>query len=263
MRKLIFILLGWIGGGAALHAQSSSVSGGASTVPAVSATAPLWCKLVKTGRVVTGYYSLATAPAATDWKQLGTPQTLALANQPLLAGIFICSHSTTALSTGTIDQVSITPASSFRVADFDIGQPAAMGSADQDLSSGVWTIRGCGADVWGTTDQCNFQPWLCWGDFTIVGRITSLSASAAYPEKIGMMIRDSFNSGSDYALVCATNGSGVHFEYRPASNANPDSVALLSPAENPTTNSITTMPIGVAGIGTNLPPVYVLAPSTP
>jgi hypothetical protein len=193
--------------------------------PPPTAAAPIWGKLVVSGNLVTCFYATgATMP--TIWKQIGVPETINFINNPILVGIYLTAHNGSALSTGTIDNFSITPAATYRLADFDIGMPSLMGSAN--LIAGVWTLAGSGADIWGTADQCNFQSWLVWGDCTVICRVTSLSNGNSW-QKIGIMARDGFNSGSDYASFCATNGSGVDFQYRTNFNNNPDIIEYVAP----------------------------------
>ena len=178
-----------------------------------------------TGNTVTCYYGLGSATPKT-WTQIGVPQTINFINNPILIGMFITSHSTAALTSGTIDNFSITPAPKYRLVDYDIGAPSLMGSAN--LINGVWNLAGCGADIFGSSDQCNFQSWLVWGDCTVICRITSLSLGDP-AEKIGIMIRDGFNSGSDYALFCSKNGGGVDFQYRFSFNNNADIIQFVAP----------------------------------
>ena len=218
----LFQLLG------AFHlAQGATSAAMATAIPCTvpTATAPVWGKLVIVGNTVTCYYALGTATPKT-WTQLGVPETIGFINNPILVGMYVTSHDATAITTGTIDNFSITPAPTYRLADYDIGSPAYMGSSN--LINGVWNLTGNGVDIWGTSDQCNFQSWLVWGDCTVVCRVTSLSAGNVW-EKIGIMIRDGFNSGSDYALFCATNGSGLDFQYRTLFNDNPDITQFVAP----------------------------------
>jgi hypothetical protein len=154
-------------------------------------------------------------------------QTLGFLNNPVLVGIYITSHNTNTLSAGTIDNFSITPTPAYRLQDQDTGAPALMGCAN--LTSGVWTISGSGADIWGTADQFNFQPWLVWGNCTVICRITSLSTTGDPWQKIGIMVRDGYNSGSDYALFCATAAQGVDYQYRLNFNNNNDAVKYIAP----------------------------------
>ena len=235
---------------APVQAQTSSQNAGPIACPAPTAAAPVWGKLVVSGNVVTCYYATGTA-TPTTWTQIGQPQTINFINNPVLVGLYITSHNAGVLSSGTIDNFSITPAPTYRLADCDVGMPAFMGSAN--LITSVWTLMGSGADIWGTSDQCNFQPWLVWGDCTVICRVTSISTGGPW-QKIGIMVRDGFNSGSDYALFCATHSSGVDFQYRHAFNNNPDIIEFVSPPA-PGTQSSAAVGYGLTGSTT-----YTLRP---
>jgi hypothetical protein len=229
---------------------SSGNAGNISSVPAPSATAPIWGKLVLSGNSVTCFYGTgATAP--TTWTQIGKPTTIGFVNNPILVGMYVCSHSPTAISSGTIDNFSITPTPSYRLADTDIGSPSLMGSAN--LVGGIWKLSGSGADIWGTADQFNFQPWLVGNDCTVICRITSLTSGDPW-QKIGIMIRDGYNSGSDYAMFCATAGEGVDFQYRTQFNNNNDVVQLVAP---PAPGVVASVSIGYSPTGSTS---YVLRP---
>jgi hypothetical protein len=206
--------------------------------PAPTAAAPVWGKLVISGNVVTCYYAKGAA-TPTVWTQIGTPQTIGFINNPLLVGLFITAHDsggTATVSTGTIDNFSITPAPTYELADCDVGAPTLMGSAN--LIGGVWNLAGSGSDIWNESDQFNFQPWLVWGDCTVICRVTSLSSGSVW-QKIGIMVRDGFNSGSDYALFCATQSEGLSFQYRLAFTDNPDKTLFVAPPAPGALSSIT------------------------
>ncbi len=68
-----------------------------------TATLPYWVKLVRSGNTFTGY----TAPDGVTWSQVGTTQTISMA-QNVYIGLAVSSDTTSALSTSTIDNVSIT-----------------------------------------------------------------------------------------------------------------------------------------------------------
>jgi hypothetical protein len=221
-------------------------------VPSPTAAAPIWAKLNVVGNVVTCYYTTGAAAPKT-WIQIGAKQTVDFVNNPILVGIYLLAHNAGAVGTGTIDNVSITSPSNsiYKLADGDIGSPTLMGSAN--LINGVWSISGSGADIWNNTDQFNFQPWLVWGDCTITCRVTSLSAGDPW-QKIGIMVRDSYNSGAAYALFCATPGKGIGFQYRLGSNNNPDVTMLIAPPVPGLTAAPST------GYEVNGPACYVLRP---
>jgi hypothetical protein len=157
---------------------------------------------------------------------LGKAQTINFLNNPILAGIYISSADTTNVTLGVVDNVSITPKATYRLADYDIGAPALMGSAN--TFSGIWHIAGSGLGIGGTSDQCNFQSSLVWGDFTMICRITSISAISG-SAKVGIMVRDGFNSGSDFAAFWAKAGGGIDYEYRLSFNNNPDMTQFVAP----------------------------------
>jgi len=212
-----------------VQALTSAGQQGPISCPAPTPAAPVWGKLVVSGNSVTCFYATGAA-TPTVWTQIGVPRTTDFINNPVLVGIYITAHDSTGpstVSTGTIDNFSITPAPTYQLMDYDIGSPSLMGSAN--LISGVWNIAGSGKDIWGTSDQFNFQSWLVWGDCTIICRVTSLLASGSTWEKMGIMVRDGFNSGSDYASFCATNGNGILFQYRLSFNDNPDLIDYVAP----------------------------------
>jgi hypothetical protein len=242
MKKILALVLTLAAIGHAKAQTALAVDSGAISMPAPTAAAPIWGKLVLSGNVVTCYYGKGTAQP-TSWIQLGQPQTIQFINNPLLVGVFITSHDVTKVATGTLDNVSITPTPSFRLTDSDIGMPSLMGSSN--LINGVWNLSGSGVDVWNAADQFNFQPWLVWGDCTIVCRVTSVSNTNSWT-KIGIMIRDGYNSGSDFAMFCATPGNGVDFQYRHTFNNNPDSTTLVTP---PAPGTMSTVSVGYSLTG--------------
>jgi hypothetical protein len=235
------------------YAQTSSVEAGPIACNAPTASAPVWGKLVVAGNTVTCYYGKGTSTPKT-WTQIGSPQTINFVNDPLLVGIYATAHNGNNLTTGTIDNFSITPAPTYRLKDQDVGAPTLMGSAN--LIGSVWTITGSGWDIWGTTDQFNFQPWLVWGDCTVICRVTSITTAGDPWQKIGIMVRDSFNSGSDYALFCASSGSGVDYQYRTTFDVNPDSISYVAA---PAPGVLTGVSVGVGMTG-NFQGPYVLRP---
>ena len=95
-------------------------------------------------------------------------------------------------------------------ADADVGGPAVAGSAS--YASGVFTVNGSGADIWGGSDQFNYVSQPLTGNASIVARVTSQSDTDPWA-KAGVMIKQSTTSGSSYALLGVTPGNGVHFEY--------------------------------------------------
>ncbi len=239
--------------------RSLPVCGATSSVEAVApvscaaptAAAPVWAKLVVSGNQVTCFYAKGTA-SPTTWTQVGPAETINFVNNPLLVGMYITSHNTPTVSTGTIDNFSITPAPTYRLADCDIGAPALMGSAN--LISGVWTLTGSGADVWGHLRPVQFPILAGLGRLHGSCAESPPSPPAACGKKIGIMVRDGFNSGSDYAMFCATPSEGVDFQCRTTFNNNPDKTEFVVP---PAPGTVSSNTIGYGQTGSTS---YVLRP---
>ena len=167
-----------------------------------------WLKLTRSGSTITAFSS---ADGST-WTAVGAA-TISLTD-PVTIGLFTTSHNAGALGTATFDNVSVTAGGSSALpspwADADVGSPAVAGSAS--YASGVFTVNGSGADIWGTSDQFNYVSQSLTGDGSIVARVTSQSDTDPWA-KAGVMIKQSTTSGSPYALLAVTPGNGVQFEY--------------------------------------------------
>ena len=168
-----------------------------------------WLKLTRSGSTITAYSSAD----GTTWTQVGAT-TISLTD-PVTIGLFNCAHNGSALNTATFDNVSVTAGAALTPppapwADADVGSPAVAGSAS--YASGVFTVNGGGADIWGGTDQFNYVSQPLTGDGTIVARVTSQSDTDPWA-KSGVMIKQSTTSSSPYALLAVTPGNGVAFQY--------------------------------------------------
>jgi hypothetical protein len=110
----------------------------------------------------------------------------------------------------------------------DVGAVAAPGNAAFD-SSGTFTIRGSGADIWGTADEFHWAFTSVTGDFEISAHVAALENVDAWT-KGGLMIRESTVPGSRHASLfttpthakplafqrrAVTNGSTVHTGAQP------------------------------------------------
>jgi hypothetical protein len=95
--------------------------------------------------------------------------------------------------------------------DADIGSPGKKGSAT--YSNGTFTVKGGGADVWGTSDQLNYTYQTLTGDGTVIARVASQTNSNSWA-KAGVMIRASTGANAEYAFAFVTPGNGADFQYR-------------------------------------------------
>ena len=99
-------------GGSAFRRRDPAFSGmSGSNGP--SASLPYWLKLVRLGNNFTGYVS----PDGNTWTQVGGTNTISMAN-PVYIGLWASSNSSTAVTTGIFDNVSVTPGSG--TADFGL-----------------------------------------------------------------------------------------------------------------------------------------------
>jgi phosphatidylserine/phosphatidylglycerophosphate/cardiolipin synthase-like enzyme/regulation of enolase protein 1 (concanavalin A-like superfamily) len=103
-------------------------------------------------------------------------------------------------------------------ANTDIGNVGAAGSASYDDPSSTFTLKGAGADIWGTADALQFAYQTLTGDGSIVARVTSVSNTAAWV-KAGVMIRNSLDANSAQAMMLVSYSKGLAFQRRTATGA--------------------------------------------
>jgi uncharacterized repeat protein (TIGR01451 family) len=199
------------------HGVRMQTSGSnSSTGPALTGyTAPnKWLKLTRSGSTFTSYESTD----GVNWTQIGV-QTVAMTGS-VLVGLFDTGHNIGQVSTAAFDNVQVTGAVTppppgplpSPWLDSDIGSPALAGSGG--YTSGVFSVTGAGADIWGTNDQFNYvyQPLSGNGNGTIVARLTSESNTSS-SAKAGVMIKQSTTSGSNYIAIESGPGGTVKVQY--------------------------------------------------
>jgi hypothetical protein len=95
----------------------------------------------------------------------------------------------------------------------DIGTTG--GSASE--AGGTWTVRGDGADVWGSSDAFHFVYLPLSGDGQITARVVSYGTGSDAWAKGGVMIREALVPGSKHAIMAITGGEGggLTFQNRP------------------------------------------------
>ena len=97
----------------------------------------------------------------------------------------------------------------------DIGGVAATGSAS--ASGGTYTVRGSGADIWGTADEFRFAYKILTGDGSITARVGSITNQNAW-SKAGVMMRETLTAGSKHATMFVSAGKGLAFQRRTSTN---------------------------------------------
>jgi hypothetical protein len=95
--------------------------------------------------------------------------------------------------------------------DTDIGGPVPAGSAT--YASGVLTVNGSGADIFGTSDQFNYVYQPTTGDGTIVARVASQSITGSSNTKAGVIWKASTVAGSPYILIAVAPSGLIKVQY--------------------------------------------------
>ncbi len=116
-------------------------------------------------------------------------------------------------------------------ADLDIGSPSIAGSAS--YSGTTYTVKGSGADIWGTSDQFNYAYTAdASANTTIIARVATQTNTNGWA-KSGVMIRDTTAAGAIYVGVYITPGEGASMQYRSTTGASaingPNTTGLVAP----------------------------------
>jgi hypothetical protein len=109
----------------------------------------------------------------------------------------------------------------------DIGAVGVAGSAT--YTNGTFSIRGSGADIWGTADAFHYVYQPLPGDGTIVARVATVQNVNAWT-KAGVMIRATTDAASPHASVFVTPGKGIALQWRSAAGAASASQAVAGAA---------------------------------
>jgi regulation of enolase protein 1 (concanavalin A-like superfamily) len=136
----------------------------------------------------------------TAMKCISTPLVRTLAACAFLFGL-------TLLLPGVVSAQSLPPG----WAAVNVGNPAVLGTVS--FGSSRFTVRGAGADIWGTADEFMFVHWRLTGDGDIVARVDSMQNANPYA-KAGVMIRESLTAGSTHALAATYVSHGAAFQRR-------------------------------------------------
>lgn len=198
------------------------------------ATLPKYLRVARSGNILCSY----TSDDAATWNYVrGSCIALAGITGAIYGGLAVTSHNGLALSTVTMDSVTITATAPappiFCPAGWncaDIGNPGPPG--DQSLNNGTWSVEAGGSDIWGNSDQFHYVWQQLPGDGGASGRLVSLGNTDAWA-KGGMMLRQTADADSAYYAVFVTPGNGMVVQYRAAkggASATAATVAGTAPA---------------------------------
>jgi hypothetical protein len=190
-----------------VHFQRRRASGASSLSTAGAfVAAPVWVRAVRVGSTVTAYWS----SNGSTWTAIGS-DTIALGSSAYV-GLAVTSHNAAARTRARISAVKVVAtALPSGQRSTDIGSPAIKGSTT--YSSGVYTVKAGGKDIWDTADQFHYLYQPLTGDGEIVARVRSLTYADPW-SKTGVMIRESITAQSRHAMVVVSAGKGYAFQRR-------------------------------------------------
>lgn len=206
--------------GKGLAFQRRVAEGGLSTSTAGGGgTAPAWVKLERRANTITA----SVSADGSSWSVVGS-DTFAM-GADVHVGLGVSSHDATRLATAGFDNVTVRsvtptppppppPALPDPWKAQDIGAVGAAGSAA--ASNGTFTVKGAGADVWGSADAFQFVWQPLTGDADVVARVASVEYVHAWV-KAGVMIRERLTADSPHAFMLVSAGKGIAFQRRVAS----------------------------------------------
>ena len=189
------------------RAQTAGVS---TSTSGIAGTAPVWVKLERRGSTIAAYYS----PDGSSWTLVAS-DTIAMTARAY-AGLAVSSHTTADLATATFDSVTVSSAAPPPAPVWqsqDIGATGVAGDTSQ--TGGTFTLRGSGADIWGSADAFQFAWQRVSGDRDVIARVASIEYVAAWV-KAGVMIRERLTADSPHALMLASPGKGLALQRRVA-----------------------------------------------
>ncbi|WP_338285537.1 Calx-beta domain-containing protein [Luteolibacter sp. LG18] len=106
----------------------------------------------------------------------------------------------------------------------DIGSTGVVGSSGYTSGTGLYTISGAGADIWGTADAFQYASTSMTGDGEIRARVTSQTNTGGWA-KAGVMMRDTTAAGSAHAMMVVTPSNGFANQYRATTGASSSHIA--------------------------------------
>ena len=197
--------------GKGLAFQRRPATGGTSAHTAGPAgVAPYWVRVERRGQTVLA----SSSHDGSSWTLVG--QASIGLGSTAYVGLAVSSHQTGVLATAVFDSVKVAVTSTASVPTWlgrDVGAVGASGSGS--ISGGTFTVRGAGADVWGTADAFHFFYRTLSGDGEIVARVATVQNVHAWT-KAGIMVRQSLQAGSPHAFMMVTPGKGLAFQRRAA-----------------------------------------------
>jgi regulation of enolase protein 1 (concanavalin A-like superfamily) len=109
--------------------------------------------------------------------------------------------------------------------DLDIGAVGVAGSAS--YANSTFTVSGSGADIWNSADAFHFVYQPMTGDGQVIARVATVQDVNAW-SKAGVMIRDTLDPGSAFAIMLVSAAKGTALQYRASAGASAASITGTS-----------------------------------
>ena len=125
-----------------------------------------------------------------------------------------------AMTTSSVVNITVSAPSSGLPAPWqqlDVGSVAVAGEAS--FASGLFTLKGSGADIWDASDNFHFVWQPLASDGEIIARVASVQNTDVWA-KAGVMIRSSLAANAPYAAMLVTPSRGVSYQWRYFVNGN-------------------------------------------
>ncbi|HWF86362.1 MAG TPA: DUF1349 domain-containing protein, partial [Vicinamibacterales bacterium] len=128
----------------------------------------------------------------------------------------IVAHNSAGSTTGAVWSFTTAAGLPAPWQDLDIGAVGLAGSAS--YTNGTFTVTGSGTDIWNAADAFHFVYQPLTGDGQLVARVASVQEASTW-SKAGVMIRETLDPGSAYALMLVSAAKGTAFQYRTSTGA--------------------------------------------
>lgn len=115
---------------------------------------------------------------------------------------------------------------------YDVGPVSRPGSDAYSKVDGVYSVTGCGKDIWGTSDAFRFVSISHSGDLSVVVRVLSQTDTDEWA-KAGLMIRSSTAPDAAFAEMVLTPRHGVSFQRRTRDGEDMNYATTSAPASPP------------------------------
>ena len=189
-----------------------SDGGSSEALGATTTAVPVWVRAKRVGTQVTSYWS----SNGSTWTTIAT-DSIALGTSAYV-GIAVNGRDQSYRATAVVSNVTVTGGQSTSGAlpagqqSSDIGSPAVAGSAT--YSSGTYTVKAGGTDIWGTADQFHYVYQPVTGNVEVIARVASITKTNRWA-KAGVMVRESLAADARHAMVVTSISKGYAFQRRP------------------------------------------------